>query len=586
MSNFVIKIESLTKTYKRFSSTWWKVLATFGFPVPARTYNSFTALKEVGFSIKKGERVALVGRNGAGKSTLLKIISGQLSSSSGSVHIDGTVQALTELGTGFHPDFSGIENIKHSLALNGYTKNEVTKKIDEIVEFTELHDFIDRPVKEYSAGMYARLAFAVSAEVRSEILVIDEILGAGDAYFLSKCVERMKEIANSGATILFVSHDMSAVQMLCERAIWIQSGQVRMDADTLSVSKSYMAAVRDEEEKRLVAQKMNLSQKLYKTIDDKDLMFRFIVAKNTPASAPALVRGISFFDCSGKKTVFSAENVYTKGTSGVLFDQNKMNWRDVVFSENDAFREVGDFGGEFNHAPFFVANIDSSQSLDASLSILPSKNTPFTLEVFNNETQDYQPLLSILSSECGDELVELNFLVDLTHSVVHEEDIDKSNLEQIALEGQDIYGSKEVSISNFYFFDEDKIARYTLISGKEVIARIELSAFEAVFNPVAVIAIYKMDGTCATQLISRRDEVEFGTVNGKVIINCRISNLQLGPGDYICSVGLFKDLDLTSNLEPEAYCIHDRVYPLKVFSPPGIGVDIGTVNQRACWDVS
>jgi len=169
---------------------------------------------------------------------------------------------LLELGTGFHPEFSGRENIQSYLAYQGLSPKEIEAREEEIIDFSELEEFIDQPLKAYSAGMYARLAFSTATVIEPEILIIDEILGAGDAYFSGKCVERMNRITNdSGATVLFVSHDLSSVQALCDRVIWVNRGRIKRDGEPLSVIKEYMALVRREEEIRLRARDLRVSKK-------------------------------------------------------------------------------------------------------------------------------------------------------------------------------------------------------------------------------------------------------------------------------------------------------------------------------------
>jgi lipopolysaccharide transport system ATP-binding protein len=186
---------------------------------------------------------------------LLNIICGRLQPTSGSVTVNGTTQALMDMGTGFHPEFTGRDNIISALAYQGVTGRAAKERLDDIVDFSELADFIDQPVKTYSSGMYARLAFSTATAISPDILVVDEILGAGDAYFAAKCAERMRRLTrDSGATVLFVSHDMGAVQRICERAVWIDRGRLRMEGPTLDISKSYYADVLAREEGRLRAQ--------------------------------------------------------------------------------------------------------------------------------------------------------------------------------------------------------------------------------------------------------------------------------------------------------------------------------------------
>ncbi len=199
------------------------------------------ALKEVDFEIRRGEAVGIIGRNGAGKSTLLKVLSRITEPSSGRVTIKGRVASLLEVGTGFHPELSGRENIYLNGAILGMTRAEIKRKFDEIVAFAEVEKFLDTPVKRYSSGMYVRLAFAVAAHLEPEILVVDEVLAVGDAAFQKKCLGKMGDVAQEGRTVLFVSHNMAAIKRLCRHAIWLHDGQVCAAGATTEVVARYLA---------------------------------------------------------------------------------------------------------------------------------------------------------------------------------------------------------------------------------------------------------------------------------------------------------------------------------------------------------
>ncbi len=204
--------------------------------------NIFWALKDVSFDIKKGETVGLIGGNGAGKSTLLKILSRITSPTNGYAEFRGRVSSLLEVGTGFHPELTGRENVYLNGTILGMRKSEINLKFDEIVEFSGVEKFIDTPVKRYSSGMKVRLAFAVAAHLEPEILIIDEVLAVGDAEFQNKCLGKMKSVAKEGRTIVFVSHNMSAINQLCSRAIWIDNGQVRRSGTTHDIIESYLSS--------------------------------------------------------------------------------------------------------------------------------------------------------------------------------------------------------------------------------------------------------------------------------------------------------------------------------------------------------
>lgn len=207
---------------------------------PTTAAVDFWALRDVSFEVKQGERLGVIGNNGAGKSTLLKILSRITEPTTGSIQIKGRVASLLEVGTGFHPELTGRENIYLNGAILGMGRREIRGKFDEIVEFSEIEKFLDTPVKRYSSGMYVRLAFAVAAHMEPEILIVDEVLAVGDAAFQKKCIGKMKDVGSQGRTVLFVSHNMQAIRQLCDSALQIRSGKVVAAGETSQVIDSYL----------------------------------------------------------------------------------------------------------------------------------------------------------------------------------------------------------------------------------------------------------------------------------------------------------------------------------------------------------
>lgn len=199
----------------------------------------FWALKDVSFEVERGEVVGIIGRNGAGKSTLLKILSRITSPTEGTVELHGRVGSLLEVGTGFHPELTGRENIYLSGSILGMKRREIDAKLDDIIKFSEIEKFLDTPVKRYSSGMYVRLAFAVAAHLEPEILLVDEVLAVGDAAFQKKCLGKMGDVAKEGRTVIFVSHQMNAIRNLCPRCLWINNGTIQSDSDTRNVISAY-----------------------------------------------------------------------------------------------------------------------------------------------------------------------------------------------------------------------------------------------------------------------------------------------------------------------------------------------------------
>lgn len=262
MSDTVIKVENLSKKYilshqsqEKYTALrdvmtngvkqlGKKLLSPFiPHPSPLKSHPSteeFYALRDVSFEIKQGERVGIIGRNGAGKSTLLKVLSRITEPSLGRVEITGRVASLLEVGTGFHPELTGRENIYLNGAILGMSKADIKQKFDEIVAFAEVEQFLDTPVKRYSSGMYVRLAFAVAAHLEPEILIVDEVLAVGDAQFQKKCLGKMGDVSNEGRTILFVSHNMAAVKALCTKGIILHEGHLASEGDTAETIDFYL----------------------------------------------------------------------------------------------------------------------------------------------------------------------------------------------------------------------------------------------------------------------------------------------------------------------------------------------------------
>ena len=245
MSNSVIKVEGLSKKYllthnKQAGYTTFRDIISSGFKKSNSETSEFWALNDVSFEIKQGDRLGIIGRNGAGKSTLLKILSRIVNPTKGKITIDGRVGSLLEVGTGFHGELSGRENIYLNGSLLGMRRSEITRKFDEIVDFAEVEKFLDTPVKRYSSGMYVRLAFAVAAHLEPEILIVDEVLAVGDSSFQKKCLGKMEDVAEQGRTILFVSHYMETVLRLCNKGLLLENGELKAIGAADEIVRSYM----------------------------------------------------------------------------------------------------------------------------------------------------------------------------------------------------------------------------------------------------------------------------------------------------------------------------------------------------------
>ena len=259
MPNTAIKVSHLTKVYKLYDKPVDRLKESLH-PLKKKYHKEFYALNDVSFEIKKGETVGIIGKNGAGKSTLLKIITGVLTPSSGHVHVNGRIASLLELGAGFNPEYTGIENIYLQGTLMGYSNGEMESKIDEILAFADIGDFVHQPVKMYSSGMFARLAFAVAINVEPDILIVDEALAVGDAAFVLRCMNKMNEIKEKGATILLVTHDTQSIKTFTSKSIWIDNGKMRIFDTSKVVCERYMEYLYsslDHNKEKIICNKSN-----------------------------------------------------------------------------------------------------------------------------------------------------------------------------------------------------------------------------------------------------------------------------------------------------------------------------------------
>lgn len=235
----IIDIKHLNKVYNLYDKPIDRLKEVLS-PTHKCYHREHYALNNISLEIKKGESVGIVGKNGSGKSTLLKIITGVLNPTSGEMNVQGKISALLELGAGFNPEYTGIENIYLNGTMMGYSKAEMDEKVDDIIAFADIGDFINQPVKTYSSGMFARLAFAVSINVEPEILIVDETLSVGDTRFQIKCMDKMKEMMEGGTTVLFVSHDINAIRRFCTKCVWINEGRLKEIGSVNTVSDHYM----------------------------------------------------------------------------------------------------------------------------------------------------------------------------------------------------------------------------------------------------------------------------------------------------------------------------------------------------------
>lgn len=253
MCDTAIEVSDVTKVYRLYERQRDRLWETLGLD-RKKTYKEKYALNHVSFRVKRGETVGIIGTNGSGKSTMLKLITGVLTPTAGSIRVDGRISALLELGAGFNMEYTGIENVYLNGAMIGFTKEEIDARLDDIISFADIGDYINQPVKSYSSGMFVRLAFAVAINIDPEILIVDEALSVGDVFFQSKCYRKFEEFRRAGKTILFVSHDLSAISRYCDRAILLNQGDLIYDGTPKEAIDLYKKVLVGQYEEKPAAQ--------------------------------------------------------------------------------------------------------------------------------------------------------------------------------------------------------------------------------------------------------------------------------------------------------------------------------------------
>lgn len=297
MSDYSIKVSNLSKIYKIYDKNADRIKEVIN-PFKRNYHKDFIAVKDLSLTVNKNECIGIIGKNGSGKSTLLKMITGVLTPTSGDIQISGKISALLELGAGFNPDFTGIENIYLNGTLLGFSKQQMDEKLEEILEFADIGDFIYQPVKTYSSGMFVRLAFAVAINVDPDILIVDEALSVGDIRFQQKCYRKIEEL-KSRATVIFVTHDMTAINKYCDRVIWINEGQLIADGNPLEISKKYQAFMIGANLTTLTFSNQVKSEENERSIIVED----FSEQLDVMGDDKALITGIAMYDeLSGLKT--------------------------------------------------------------------------------------------------------------------------------------------------------------------------------------------------------------------------------------------------------------------------------------------
>lgn len=406
-NKYAIEVKNISKYFKVYADKgntakekilFWK----------RNRYEKKTVLNGVSFNVKKGESIGLVGHNGCGKSTTLKILTRIMYPDSGEVTINGRVSSLLELGAGFHPDMTGRENIYINASIFGLTKKEIDTKIDDIIEFAELGDYINNPVRTYSSGMYMRLAFSVAINVNADILLIDEILAVGDVNFQTKCFNKLFELKNQGVTIVLVSHSMDQVEKICERSIWLQDGEIKLDATPHEVQREYLKFMSNERKRtsdeKVEAQNKKEQEDEQKKVADtskEEKEVKADVTEERRGTGEARITKVKCYDETGKESYFiNTEGSLTFKIKYKVNDQIRKADFGLCIYRNDGVRCYG-INTRSDDMPKKKLNEDGEICLTFNhLQLLAGEySIDATIETETGETVDYYD--NVASFEVG-----------------------------------------------------------------------------------------------------------------------------------------------------------------------------------------
>lgn len=598
MSEVAIHLENLGKMYKLYVRQRDKMTDALGINRllfwRQNLYREFWALRELDLKVKSGERLGIIGRNGAGKSTLLKIICGNTLPTEGECQVHGRVQALLELGTGFHPEFTGRQNIHASLAFHALTPSQIKEKEADIIEFAELGTFIDQPIKTYSAGMQARLAFSTATAIEPDLLIIDEVLSVGDAYFASKCLERMYRITEqSGATVLFVSHDLGSVLRLCERVFWLERGRIVMNGPSLEVVKAYEKFIRTIEDRRLKAKNR---KRLAGTYDQlhidgyADALFlKFQLQGNIGATCD--ITEVALLKDGRVEELLKVGDVQdTSGFHAAAVVLHGYNWSPSQRSEGLGFyrslsirkiQPTAALGQVIFYSYFLETEAAYSFRVryrcpnSAQVKLMIHKNHELLQDQPLPQTDSEWSLWETPSLRFGDEL-STDSIVDTDSSLSEEaeehalymrrEDAVAKTKSSRSISSWPGEGS--LTIEDVVLLDWNGQEQTVFQVGSSVSLRMTMLAHRSgQFKVIPVAVIHRLDGIVVSQHWGSEKELDLDKEE-----QCRaqidFKSINLGNGDYVFSVGLFRQLDLYDFGKAHSYHIIDRSYEFKVVGNP------------------
>lgn len=590
MSEIIISARDVTKTYRLYNKPHYRFLDVVGLLRGNDKYSEHHALHGINLHVKRGEKVALIGRNGAGKSTLLKIITGVTAPTAGTINVHATASALLQIGTTFHPEFTGRENVLAYLSHLGITGKHADTKLDEIIDFSELEEYIDQPVKTYSTGMGARLMFSASTAIQPDLLVIDEILSVGDAYFSQKSFERIREMCESKrTTLLLVSHDIYAAAKLCERMVWIDRGGVMIDGPSAHVMKAYEDSIRVQEESRLRRNRLLKLEAAHRQTGQSQvdtLLVEICTRGNEPLPQPIAISRIAI-EGPGNTTIDApiADVSGGNGVSEAFLDLGVGVWGDIVERDGKHIRYMLDHGSPFNKIVVGFPFIDQDLLTKSTLHI-DFANDAATELLVRAYRGKFSADLGAIEVRPGGQWISttrpLTLLNDLANGASLADEVRTTGVH-----GTGIIRIVSVRLLNSREEEVDLI-KYSEVFAVELKLDIRDREFDG--SPQILLAFQK-DGVLDVCRTIERGIRIYARQNRAVVVKAIFPRCQLGNGAYALSVMIAEEgyYDKTQtvffSINPGVYACLSRVLEFSVAGGGIVGSGTGVVVD-ASWNCS
>lgn len=586
MSDIVIRARDLRKVYRLYPKPHYRFLDMFGL-LGGRpdAFTEHPALDGVSLDIRRGQKVAIIGRNGAGKSTLLRLLTRVVEPTSGELHVGGHVHALLQIGTGFHPDFTGRENVLAYLAQLGTSDRKADELCERIVEFAELEEYIDQPVKTYSTGMGVRLMFATSTALAPDILVLDEVLGVGDAYFAQKSFERIQELCDgAGTTLLLVTHDVYSAMRLCDRFVWLDRGQLLMDGPSREVVHAYEQSIRSQEEHRL---RMKRIAGAGAQREGRPWFGQLQLTGQAPPAQRLAVAGLRILRREDDRVLAELPLEDMSGDTGMAIERapGDGNWGEVLEFEGRQARMFLPHGSIFHRLPFLLTSTATAEAIgagqaDAELTFWADGPAGGQVELGAFDADGRGSFLAAfpLPAAPGWQSVRAPLTAGSLSAAS-------------APEGVVRYGSRALEVTGIRFLDERGDEAHLFSVGSAFRAVLDYRVNDPAFDehPTLILAFHKDGVTRSHRFWTNRVRVAaMEAAEGTIEISA--APLLLGAGTYTVTISVFREGYFESNARhrffsanAEVLDIHSRGYEIVVRQSTNVLCNDVVFQHPASW---